>query len=86
MKFHKFSKTQACPLCQSKDIYRLKRSGLVNRIVCTVSHYRPHWCSNCDSFFYAPKRPRTVRIEGSYGISRRPHDGEGKQPHAGDVA
>jgi len=71
MRFIKFSKTQACPLCHSKDVYRLKRQGLANRIVSKFSDYRPHWCSNCDEFFYAPKRPKTIRIEGTYGMSQQ---------------
>jgi hypothetical protein len=84
MKFRQFSKTQTCPSCHSKEVYRLKRSGIANRIVCKFSNYRPHWCSNCDAFFYAPKRPKTVRIEGTYGMASR--GSVGKQPHARGVS
>jgi len=87
MKFRHFSKTRSCPSCQSTDVYRLKRSGLANRIVCKFSNYRPHWCSNCDTFFYAPKSPKSVRIEGAYGVARHHGKvGDGKQPHAGGLA
>ena len=81
MKFSKFSKTRACPICHSTEVYRLKRQGLANRLVCKFSDYRPHWCSACDTFFYAPKRPKTIRIEGAYGISHRAAD-QVKRPHA----
>jgi hypothetical protein len=71
MKFQRFSKTHTCPACQSSDIYRLKRSTVANRIVCKFSNYRPHWCSNCDAFFYALKHPKTVHIDGTYGVSHQ---------------
>lgn len=71
MKFQKFSKTQACPTCKSTEIYRLKRVGLAMRVVCGVSNYRPHWCSNCDTFFFAPRRAKTVKIEGQYEATKQ---------------
>jgi hypothetical protein len=86
MKFRQFSKTRSCPSCHSTDVYRLKRAGFANRIVCKFSNYRPHWCSNCDTFFYAPKPPKSVRIEGAYGVARHGKVGGDKQPHAGGLA
>lgn len=85
MKFRKFSKTQACPACRSTDVYRLKRQGIANRLVCKFSDYRPHWCANCDTFFYAPKRPHAVRIEGAYGVARQT-GARNAPPQAGNLS
>lgn len=85
MKFKKFSKTRACPLCHSAEVYRLKRQGFANRVVCKFSDYRPYWCSTCDTFFYAPKGLKTIRIEEAYGISRQA-DEHGKRSHANGLS
>lgn len=84
MRFQKFSKTQRCPTCQSTEVYRVKRVGLAIRVVCSVSNYRPYWCSNCDSFFFAPRRARAVRIEEHYPITK-PEEPASKQPEAGGL-
>jgi len=81
MKFQRFSKSQACPVCQSKEVYRLKRVGLTTRLVSKISNYRPHWCSNCDTFFFAPKRSETVRAKGQYGMTSQENVNP-KQPQA----
>jgi hypothetical protein len=86
MRFRKFSKTRSCPNCRSGEVYRLKRSGIANRIVCKFTEFRPHWCANCDTFFYAPKNPKTVRVEGAYGVARQTKVTGNKQPHAGGLA
>jgi len=85
MRFRRFSKTRACPSCQSTEVFRLRRSGVATRIVSAFSKYRPYWCSNCDTFFYAPKRPKSIRIEEPYGIAGG-DQASGKQPHAGGLA
>jgi hypothetical protein len=85
MRFRKFSKTRSCPSCRCEEVYRLKRVGIANRIVCKFTEYRPHWCANCDTFFYAPKSPKTVRIEGTYGAVQQTKV-VNKQPHAGGLA
>lgn len=82
MKFRKFSKTRSCPSCQSKEVYRLKRAGVANQLVCKFSDYRPHWCANCDTFFYAPKGPSSERMEDAYGTARR-SEVRNKQPQSG---
>lgn len=85
MMFGKFSKTRSCPVCRSSDVYRVRRSGVANRIVSEFSDYRPHWCSSCDTFFYAPKQPRSSRNEGTLGKGRSREFGE-KRPQAGGAS
>jgi len=72
MKFQKFTKSRACPACRSTEVYRMKRAGFTTRLVCSVSDYRPYWCSNCDTFFFALKRTRAVPIDKPFGIPNQP--------------
>ena len=85
MKFQKFSKSQACPVCMSTEVYRLKRVGLATRLVSKISNYRPHWCSNCDTFFFAPKRSETPGVKGQYGMATH-ETAKPKRPEAGVLA
>jgi hypothetical protein len=82
MKFQKFSKSRACPVCQNTEVFRLKRVGFATRLVSKISNYRPHWCSNCDTFFFAPKRAETSNLKGQYGMTSQ-EKANPKQPHAG---
>lgn len=75
MKFQKFSKSRACPTCRSTEVYRMRRVGLTTRVVCKVSDYRPYWCSNCDTFFFALKRPKSAGMGEAYGMTNQPKVG-----------
>ena len=85
MKFQKFSKSQACPVCQSTEVFRLKRVGLATRLVSKISNYRPHWCSNCDTFFFAPKRSEAPHSKGQYEMKSQ-EKANPKQPQAGGLS
>ena len=85
MKFQKFSKSQACPVCKSTQVYRLKRVGHATRLVSKKSNYRQHRCSNCDTFFFAPKRSETPGVKGQYGMATH-ETAKPKRPEAGGLA
>ena len=86
MKFQRFSRSQQCPRCHSKEIYRIKRIGFATRIVCKVSDYRPHWCSNCDTFFFALKRPKTGQGEKPLTLSSANQPKVSGKPQADGLA
>ena len=56
MFFGYISNERSCPLCESTDVYRIKRKGIVVRAICNLLNVRPHWCADCDNFFLAPNR------------------------------
>jgi len=80
MQFGRISKERACPACHSAEVYRLKREGLTLRAVCLILNMRPHWCSNCDTFFLAPGRSKTVRTEEKHSLAGREPVSPGQPP------
>jgi hypothetical protein len=63
MLFQKITKGQNCPVCKSAGTFRVKRSGLPVKMVCSLLNLRPHWCPECDTFYLGPKRAKDVRVE-----------------------
>ena len=55
MLFRHISKGRNCPQCKSDEVFRVKRTGMALKLVCNMTNLRPHWCSNCDTFFLAPR-------------------------------
>ena len=41
-----------CPLCQSKNISKSKRRGLLESVVFTLIRVRPYRCQDCDLRFF----------------------------------
>jgi len=62
MLFRHISKGRNCPQCKSTEVFRVKRTGVALKVLCNVTNLRPHWCSNCDTFFLAPRQERAVRV------------------------
>ncbi len=83
MRFQRISKARTCPECKSKDVYRVKRTGLSLRMVCRIVNLRPYWCSACDTFFLAPKHSKSVRIQEQYGLPSRENKGANLPPADG---
>lgn len=63
MLFKHISKGRSCPQCHSDEVFRMKRTGIALKFICNVTNLRPHWCSNCDTFFLAPRHENTVQLE-----------------------
>jgi DNA-directed RNA polymerase subunit RPC12/RpoP len=54
-----------CPHCQSKNITKSKRRGLLESMVLKLVHVRPYRCLACDSRFFrwaAQHGPDTSRV------------------------
>jgi predicted Zn-ribbon and HTH transcriptional regulator len=47
-----------CPLCQSKNISKSKRRGLLESLVLKLIHVRPYRCLNCDLRFFRRAVPQ----------------------------
>jgi len=62
MLFKHISKGRNCPQCNSGEVFRMKRTGMALKFICNVANLRPHWCSNCDTFFLAPRREHVARM------------------------
>jgi len=71
MLFKHISKGRNCPQCKSGEVFRLKRTGIALKFVCNVTNLRPHWCSNCDTFFLAPRQPHAGRANEEYNFSNK---------------
>jgi hypothetical protein len=59
-----------CPKCQSKNIRKSKRRGLLESVVSTVAQMRPYRCLSCDSRFFRrpiPPRDSVPHITGTSG-------------------
>ena len=41
-----------CPQCQSKNISKSKRRGLLESVVYRLIHVRPYRCQSCDLRFF----------------------------------
>jgi hypothetical protein len=41
-----------CPQCQSKNIRKSRRRGLLESVVYTLIHVRPYRCQSCDLRFF----------------------------------
>jgi transposase-like protein len=54
--------TTRCPLCQSENISKSKRRGLLESLVFTLIHVRPYRCQSCDLRFF--RRGRPARAQG----------------------
>lgn len=72
MFFKHISKGRNCPQCKSGDVFRLKRTGMALRFVCNLTNLRPHWCSNCDTFFLAPRREHATRMTEDAKLPGKP--------------
>jgi hypothetical protein len=46
-----------CPLCQSKNISKSKRRGLLESVVFTLIRVRPYRCQDCDLRFFRRAAP-----------------------------
>lgn len=62
MRFRHISKKRICPECRSTEVFRVRRTGVALRLICNVTNLRPHWCSNCDTFFLAPRQDRGPHV------------------------
>jgi hypothetical protein len=38
------------------------------KLFCNVANLRPHWCSNCDTFFLAPRREHAARVSDDVNL------------------
>jgi transposase-like protein len=47
-----------CPLCQSTNIRKSRRRGLLESVVFTLIRVRPYRCQSCDSRFFRWAVPR----------------------------
>jgi hypothetical protein len=81
MLFRHISKGRNCPQCKSEEVFRVKRTGLALKLICNVTNLRPHWCSNCDTFFLAPRQERTVRVAEDLHRSERKPSGSNAAGH-----
>ena len=85
MLFKHISKGRSCPQCKSGEVFRVKRTGMALKFVCNVTNLRPHWCSNCDTFFLAPRQERSERINEDFQLAGRKPSGpspSGREPLA----
>ena len=71
MRFKHISKDRNCPQCGSTEVFRMRRTGIALKLVCNVTNLRPHWCSECDSFFLAPKQNKTPHITSQMDLNDR---------------
>jgi hypothetical protein len=62
MRFRHISKKRICPECQSTEVFRVRRTGVALKLLCNVTNLRPHRCSNCDTFFLAPRQERGPHV------------------------
>jgi hypothetical protein len=58
MKFKRITKERGCPECGGSDEYRVKREGFYVKAVSLFLNVRPHYCPNCDMYFFAPRRAK----------------------------
>ncbi len=83
MMFQRISKGRKCPVCNSADVYRVRRAGLSVKLVCKFLNLRPHWCPDCDTFFLGPRHTKDVRIGETLSSPGSPRQGGSQQ--AGSV-
>ncbi|HTZ32649.1 MAG TPA: hypothetical protein VMH31_09340 [Methylomirabilota bacterium] len=69
MLFKHISKGRNCPECNSAEVFRVKRTGMALKLICNVTNLRPHWCSNCDTFFLAPRQERATRVRSDAPVA-----------------
>jgi DNA-directed RNA polymerase subunit RPC12/RpoP len=43
---------RTCAHCGSREIYRQRPRGIIERHVYRAFSYAPYWCADCDSRFY----------------------------------
>jgi len=60
----------SCPKCQSSNIRRSRRRGLLELVAFTVTRVRPYRCLSCDSRFFRRAVPHT---EGTSSIATTSH-------------
>ena len=84
MLFKHISKGRDCPECKSRETFRVKRAGMALKFVCNLTNLRPHWCSNCDTFFLAPRQDRAARTPetGDLRVSDRKTTGANPAEHS----
>ena len=78
--FRRISRARTCPVCKSAEVYRVKRTGIPVRVVSRILNLRPYWCSECDTFFLAPRPPKALRIEKDYELENSENKGT-ERPH-----
>jgi hypothetical protein len=74
-----------CPLCQSKNISKSKRRGLLESVVFTLIRVRPYRCQDCDLRFFRRAAPHgheasriaTTGIRSDFQGARSPFPGGG---------
>lgn len=84
MRYGRISKDRTCPECKSEEVYRVRSASLAVRMVCKVASLRPRWCSNCDTFFLAPKHSRPIGMADPHGLANQ-KPSSSKQPHTGEL-
>jgi hypothetical protein len=61
--------------------YRIKREGVAERLVCSMLNLRPHYCPNCDMYFFGPRQ--TKRLHNEKNVPAPPNVQSNQHPHAG---
>jgi hypothetical protein len=69
-----------CPLCQSKNISRSKRRGLLESVVFALIQVRPYRCMSCDLRFFRRAAPHEHSATPPSTTSARSGFGEARSP------
>jgi hypothetical protein len=79
MMFRRISRDYHCPECRGLEAYRIKRQGVVVKVLCKILNLRPHHCPSCNLYFLGPRQPGLVRIRKCGSPPRGPNGGT--KPH-----
>jgi hypothetical protein len=73
MKFKRITRERGCPECLGSDEYRVRREGLYVKAVSLILNVRPHYCPNCDIYFFAPRHSKSAQPKQTTESSRTPN-------------
>jgi hypothetical protein len=80
MKFKRITRKPGCPECRRPEDYRVKREGVYAKLVSAVFNVRPHYCPNCDIYFFAPRHSKAEPQEPTEPVRSRNHTGRQLHP------
>ena len=54
-----------CPQCESREVFRTKRNGIVERILLYPLGFRAYRCKNCDNRFCRRPSSKSLQLRGT---------------------